>query len=110
MRKLTAVLLIALTLLCGCRKTDIVLEDTVWKYGNDVIIYFYADGSGKLDVDGLKLDFTYETDGENLTVCCTHENIAYNYGLDTLPFFGVNSISAEDGYLYVGAWELIQVK
>ena len=110
MRKLTAVLLTVLLLLCGCKETEIVLEDTVWKYGNDVIIYFYEDGSGMLDVDGLKLDFTYETEDDTLTVRCTHEDLAYDYGLNTLPFFGVNSVSAEDGSLYVGTWELTQIK
>lgn len=110
MRKIAAVFLLLAVLLCGCKETEINLNDTVWKYGNDVIIYFYSDGSGKLDVDGVKLDFTYEVSGESLTVICANEELAQSYGLDTLPFFGTNTLSYEDGFLYAGTWELTEIK
>ncbi len=110
MRKAAILLLLLAVLLCGCKEQEFNLEDTVWKYGNDVIVYFYADGNGKLDVDGIKLDFTYEVQGESLTVTCLNENIAQSYGLNTLPFFGTNTLSLEDGCLYAGGWALTEIK
>lgn len=110
MRKAAVVFLLLAILLCGCKEQDINLENTVWKYGNNVIIYFYENGNGKLDVDGTKLPFTYTLQGDTLNTVCTEEEIAASHGLDTLAFFGTNSLSFDDGFLYVGGWELTQVK
>ncbi|MBQ5843197.1 MAG: hypothetical protein IIW63_08670 [Clostridia bacterium] len=110
MKKIAALFLLFIILLCGCKKQDINLEDTVWKYGNDVIIYFYENGNGQLDVDGTKLSFTYTLQGDTLNTVCTEEELAASHGLDAVPFFGTNSISFEDGFLYVGSWELTEIK
>ena len=110
MRKAAVVFLLLAILLCGCKEQDINLENTVWKYGNNVIIYFYENGNGKLDVNGTKLPFTYTLQGDTLNTVCTEEEIAASHGLDTLAFFGTNSLSFDDGFLYVGGWELTQVK
>ena len=40
-KKIAALFLLFIILLCGCKEQDINLENTVWKYGNNVIIYFY---------------------------------------------------------------------
>ncbi|MBR6506000.1 MAG: hypothetical protein IKT37_00160 [Clostridia bacterium] len=110
MRKAAVVFLLLAILLCGCGKTEYDLEDTVWKYGNDVIIYFHESGNGELNVDGLKLAFTYRLEGDTLTAVCAESEFAASHGLDTLAFFGTNSLSFDDGFLYVGGWELTQVK
>lgn len=109
MKKAAIFILLLAVLLCGCKEQEFNLENTMWKYGNDVTICFYADGNGKLDVDGIKLDFTYEVRGESLTVTCLNEDIAQSYGLNTLPFFGTNTLSLEDGCLYAGGWALTEI-
>ncbi len=102
--------LITAVLLCGCAKNEFTLEDTVWKYGNDVIINFYQDGNGTINVAGTELNFTYLLDEGLLTVTCTDTALAEDYGLNTLPFFATNAVTEKDGSLFVGSWELIKTE
>lgn len=102
--------LIAAVLLCGCAKNESTLEDTVWKYGNDVIIYFYSDGNGMIDVAGIEIEFSYEYSDSLLAVTCTETDFAESYGLDSLPFFATNAVAEKNGSLFVGSWELIKIE
>lgn len=108
-RKILSLVLIAVLLLCGCGKSATSLENTVWKNGDDVTVYFYPQGEGKINVDGIELGFTYTLEDDILTATCTDESLAEYYGLANLPFFGTNSVEADDGYMYVGAWELKEI-
>lgn len=108
-RILAAAILIAL-MLCGCAKEEITLENTAWKYGNDVIIYFKSEGDGMIDVAGVEIEFTYEFSDGLLSVTCTENDFAESYGLDSLPFFGTNAVALKDGNLFVGSWELIKTE
>lgn len=102
--------LIAAVLLCGCAKDELTLEDTVWKYENDVIIYFYSGGTGMIDVAGIEIEFDYEYADNLLTVTCTETDFAEDYGLDSLPIFSTNAVAEKDGSLFVGSWELIKIE
>lgn len=108
-KKLCFVIL-ALLLLCSCGKTEISLSDTVWKNGNDITVYFNSDGTGSVDVDGVVIGFSYVLSEDTLDAVCEDTLLAESYGLDTLPLFGVNTVTVKGGYMYIGSWELVQVK
>lgn len=97
-------------LLCGCGDEEFTLGDTVWKYGNDVTIYFYSGGTGMINVAGIEIEFDYEYSDSLLTVTCTETDFAEDYGLDSLPFFGTNAVAEKDGSLFVGSWELMKTE
>lgn len=104
------IVLIAAALICGCAKNELTLEDTVWKYGNDVNIYFYPDGKGMIDISGTEIEFAYEYADSLLAVTCTEKEFAESCGLDSLPFFATNAVAQKDGNLFVGSWELIKIE
>lgn len=102
--------ILALFLLCSCGRADISLSDTVWKNGNDITVYFYSDGTGSVDVDGVKIGFSYTLSENTLDIVCEDTLLAESYGLTNIPLFGVNTVTEDDGFLYIGSWELTQVK
>lgn len=96
--------------LCGCRDEALELSNTVWKQGDNVTVYFYGDGTGKLDTDGLTLPFEYTLDGTVLFVECTDKPLSEYLGLDSISLFGENTVTYRDGCLYIADWEMTKTK
>ena len=63
-----------------------------------------------MDVDGVVIGFSYVLSEDALDAVCEDALLAESYGLSNIPLFGTNTVTEEDGYLYIGGWELIQVK
>jgi len=53
---------------CGASKKGIV---GVWAYNNSYIYTFNEDGTGNYDAAGTKMEFTYTTEGEKLSILYT---------------------------------------
>lgn len=108
--KLLAILMLLSILLCSCGDGEDSLSDTAWKNGEDVTVYFYADGTGRVSVDGVHVDFTYAFSEGTLDVTCNDFFLAESYGLGDIPLFGTNAVERDGEYMYIGSWELEKVK
>jgi len=68
---LVAILLISVGVLAGCGNQEASANTIVgvWAYEGDSFVYtFNEDGTGSYDALGSKLEFTYTTDGDKLSI------------------------------------------
>ena len=110
MKKIVSIVLIAALLsvavfaLTGCEKKE--KAPTLvgsWKndeMGYDFIYTFNEDGTGKYDAAGTIMDFTYTTDGDNISILYDGDTVSFDttYHLDGDTLNVVDSIGNDTLY------------